>query len=568
MVMCSSFKTLGHNEELNQQLKSTATYFFAVCDEFFGNARLQGWEPAKSEGEASDKEIVITCSELRPLITSTFKVMGMDFTPGFINEPDYAWELYLHFMNTCVQIVGLISTKMGYNELSKAFYEPFSGATYPLETGIIDYPSSGKLFHCEAEECVDLLLKVIPFGQGNSMEVVPIIARLILNSCLNGLNKKVKKNNTELTNNKSKPCRIHHEHFDYFIDPIKLRIPAKDVDNFSDVDMTTSDAYNQTTNLGIETGDAHQHTDNFHGNEAVSISSEAIVSTTLQETDNDGSSDDDLVPDGGYHQYSGIDSFFLGSENYFESDEDEPDYSTFGLVMNINTHGFYKELFIESEFFCSSFSPSHIYKPTGKYVKVKVLDFELLQSLFTETCQGRNDREGFFDKHIWQFYDYVEISLRIGCFNETVSASQRINCPWFVDYGECVLQGDRLNSIGYFVCFDHDMDNDNSFEKFDSNDFIMASAAYKQLVQLVELGVDGSRVDSHEFCFKNGSVFLTSLDFLSLFDNCSEKEFILSRLDERFPLLRHIKKACIETNVVHCRSGTEQYFFSDPNRNG
>ncbi|GMF08264.1 unnamed protein product [Ambrosiozyma monospora] len=104
------------------------------------------------------------------------------------------------------------------------------------------------------------------------MEVVPIIAGLLLDPCLNGLNKKIKKDNAQLTKfvkspssisrlwkrspsdqqkplksashkhqNNYKPYRIHHEHFYYFIDPVQLRILAKDVDNFIDVDMTTSD---------------------------------------------------------------------------------------------------------------------------------------------------------------------------------------------------------------------------------------------------------------------------------------------------------------------------------------
>ncbi|GME85179.1 unnamed protein product [Ambrosiozyma monospora] len=79
----------------------------------------------------------------------------------------------------------------------------------------------------------------------------------------------------------------------------------------------------------------------------------------------------------------------------------------------------------------------------------------------------------------WKFHDFVEVSLRIRCINDTVPAAQRINCPQFVDYSECVIQGDGLTSTGYFVCFDHDMEKDNSLEKFDKNNYKVASAAYR-----------------------------------------------------------------------------------------
>ncbi|GME92478.1 unnamed protein product [Ambrosiozyma monospora] len=91
----------------------------------------------------------------------------------------------------------------------------------------------------------------------------------------------------------------------------------------------------------------------------------------------------------------------------------------------------------------------------------------------------------------------------------------------------------------------------------------MASEAYRQLVQLVELGIDVSRVGSNEFGLKNGLVFLTNLDFLSLFHDISEKEAILSRLDELFPMLHRNKKACIKTNTVRSFPGTESFLFSD-----
>ncbi|GME89533.1 unnamed protein product [Ambrosiozyma monospora] len=59
------------------------------------------------------------------------------------------------------------------------------------------------------EEYVNKLLKVIPFGRPNSSEVLPIIAGLILNSCLNGLNTKLNKNNAELTKFVKSPSSIN-----------------------------------------------------------------------------------------------------------------------------------------------------------------------------------------------------------------------------------------------------------------------------------------------------------------------------------------------------------------------
>ncbi|GME84832.1 unnamed protein product [Ambrosiozyma monospora] len=124
-------------------------------------------------------------------------------------------------------------------------------------------------------------LKDIPFGQGSSMELIPIICGLLLKSCLKGLNKKAKKRNAELTRfskspssiyrlwdiptqhqqiplhsaghkNRSKPYRVPHCQFNYPIDPVKLHI----MNELLKSDKTESDTHPIGTVISAKTSGA------------------------------------------------------------------------------------------------------------------------------------------------------------------------------------------------------------------------------------------------------------------------------------------------------------------------
>ncbi|GME81929.1 unnamed protein product [Ambrosiozyma monospora] len=145
IVECSAFKTLDHNEDLNQKLKDAAAYFFSVCDNFFGNARLEGFETSKDVGESSNGEaIVITLHELSPLINFyIFTVIGMNCQRETIshNKERICDSVLFSVIHTFTGVVNFMLTKMEYNEVS---FDPcpYPGATYSLETGTIDYAST------------------------------------------------------------------------------------------------------------------------------------------------------------------------------------------------------------------------------------------------------------------------------------------------------------------------------------------------------------------------------------------------------------------------------------------
>ncbi|GME79455.1 unnamed protein product [Ambrosiozyma monospora] len=334
IVECSAFKTLDHNDELNQKLNDAAAYFFSVhvTTFFFGNVRFQN-------EFGSDKEIVLAPYQLSDLITCVFNILEMLFGSSLLdNKCEYRFDIMKFVMSPCLHVVKVLSTKMGYNKVALRSGCPYSGARKGLEPPcafvqlkkpkyirklkenepdehfnemrrecagyqvffntafaiLSDFytfafpnfssPSdketdntfsmSNEINSESTEEYLNMMLKVIPFGQGTSLEVVPVICGLILNSCSNGLNNKLKKDDAVLTKfvkslslinrfwkrpasdqskplksscykNKFEPDRIHHRKFDYSIDPVQLCVPVDDDPNSINVGFTTSGSCNQ-----------------------------------------------------------------------------------------------------------------------------------------------------------------------------------------------------------------------------------------------------------------------------------------------------------------------------------
>ncbi|GME89534.1 unnamed protein product [Ambrosiozyma monospora] len=119
-----------------------------------------------------------------------------------------------------------------------------------------------------------------------------------------------------------------------------MGIPSEDVENSIHVGITTSDSSNQRINHE-ETNDTGLDT---YENEVAIVSSEVVLTSALHNKFA-GSNSDVLLSD---YQLSRYDPLSSVSELCFESDEDEPDISTFGSVMSTNTYRAYKEWILNS----------------------------------------------------------------------------------------------------------------------------------------------------------------------------------------------------------------------------